>query len=60
MTFVLTRYLSRTFTSTLRKFELFAVHLTDPTAQNVKAVFFAFDLTLTFTLHLYLEMLNMH
>ena len=39
MTFVLTQYLSQTFTSTLCEFELFAARLTDPTPQNVKTVF---------------------
>ena len=39
MTFVLTQYLSQTFTSTLCEFEFFAARLTDPTPQNVKTVF---------------------
>ena len=60
MTFVLTQYLSQTFTSTLCEFELFAAHLTDHTAQNVKAVFFYLCLDLDLTRHLYLEILNMH
>ena len=47
MTFVLTHYHSQTFTSALCEFELIAFRLTDPTVQNVKAVFFYFDLTLT-------------
>ena len=39
MTFVLTQHPSQTFTSMLYEFELFAVHLADPTAQNVKTLF---------------------
>ena len=47
MTFVLTQYLSQKFASTLCEFELSAARLTDHTVQNVKVVFFTFDLTLT-------------
>ena len=47
MTFVLTHYHSQTFTSALCEFELIASRLIDPTVQNVKTVFFTFDLTLT-------------
>ena len=36
MAFVLTQSPSYTFTSTLSEFELFAAHLTDQTAQNMK------------------------
>ena len=39
MIFILTQYISQTFTSTLCEFELFAARLTDPTLQNVKTVF---------------------
>ena len=47
MTFVLRQYHSQILTSFLCYFELFAAHLTDPIAQNVKTVFFTFDLTMT-------------
>ena len=49
MTFALSQYHSHTFSSTLCEFELFATHLTNHTAQNVKTMFFIFDLTLTLT-----------
>ena len=47
ITFLLTYYHSQTFTRTLSELELFAALLTDPTLENVKTVFFTFDLTLT-------------
>ena len=48
MTFVLTHYHYQTFTTgALCEFELIASRLTDHTVQNVKTVFFTFDLTLT-------------
>ena len=48
MNFVLTQYPSQTFTRFLCGFELFAAHLTGPTAQNAVTVFFfTFDPALT-------------
>ena len=47
ITFVLTCYHYQTFTSTLCDFDLLAALLTEPTIENVKTVFFTFDLTLT-------------
>ena len=60
MTFVLMHYHSQTFTSALCEFELIASRLIDPTVQNVKTVFFTFDLTLTLNMIFIVKMLNIH
>ena len=60
MTFVLTRYASQTFASTLCEFKLFAARLTDPTAQNVKNGVFYLLPDIELTHDIYLKMLNMH
>ena len=46
ITYVPTQYPSQDIYQHLCEFELFAAGLTDSTAQNVKTVFFTFDLTL--------------
>ena len=47
MTVVLMQYLPQIYNNTLGEFGLYTARLTETRAQNVKTMFFAFDLTLT-------------